>query len=152
MVMFSRAAGAAMEHITHRGPAGVMVAFARGDVLVMNDHPSSIRGNNLHPVAVLASERFADFPEVPTFREGGFDLAMHIWHGLFAPRGTAEVVVQRFEELCARAVRTEAMRVGHERIATPIVHLGARDFARVVAEDSARMKRIIDENNLRAAE
>ncbi len=152
MVMFARTAGAQMEHITYRGPAEVMVAFARGDVLVMNDHPSSIRANNLHPIAVLAAERFPDFPDTPTFREGGFDLAMHIWHGLFAPRGTPEAVVQRFEELCARAVRSEAMRVGHERIATPIVHFGARDFARIVAEDSERMKRIIEENNLRAAE
>lgn len=152
MVMFARAAGARMEHITYRGPAEVMVAFARGDVLVMNDHPSSIRANNLHPIAVLAAERFPDFPDTPTFREQGFDLAMHIWHGLFAPRGTPEAAIQRFEELCARAVRSEAMRVGHERIATPIVHLGARDFARVVAEDSERMKRIIEDNNLRAAE
>ena len=152
MVMFSRAAGVEMEHITYRGPAEVMVAFARGDVLVMNDHPSSIRANNLHPIATLAAERFPDFPDTPTFREAGFDLTMHIWHGLFAPRGTPEGMLQRLEEACARAVRTEAMRVGHERIATPIVHLGARDFARVVAEDGERMRRIIEENNLRAAE
>lgn len=152
MVMFARAAGVAMEHVTYRGPAEVMIAFARGDVLVMNDHPSSIRPNNLHPIATLATERFADFPEVPTFREQGFDLAMHIWHGLFAPRATPEPVIQRMEAACAQAVRSEAVRVGHERIATPIVHFGARDFARIVAEDSERMRRIIEENNLRQAE
>jgi hypothetical protein len=44
------------------------------------------------------------------------------------------------------------MRVGHERIATPIVHLNARDFAAVVAQDIDRMKTIIDQNNLRQAE
>jgi tripartite-type tricarboxylate transporter receptor subunit TctC len=152
MVMFARAAGVAMEHVTYRGPADVMVAFQRGDVLVMNDHPSSIRPNNLHAIATLATERFPDFPDVPTFREQGFDLAMHIWHGLFAPRATPEAMIQRLEAACAQAVRSEAMRIGHERIATPIVHYGARDFARIVAEDSERMRRIIDENNLRQAE
>ncbi len=152
MVMFARAAGVQMEHITYRGPAEVMIAFARNDVLVMNDHPSSIRANNLHPIAVLANERFADFPDTPTFREQGFDLAMHIWHGLFAPRGTPEAALQRFEAACAQSVRSEAMRVGHERIQTPIVHFGARDFARIVAEDSARMQRIVEDNNLRQAE
>ncbi len=152
MVMFARAAGVMMEHVTYRGPADVMVAFQRGDVLVMNDHPSSIRPNDLHAIATLAAERFPDFPDVPTFREQGFDLAMHIWHGLFAPRGTHEQVIQRLETACAQAVRSEAMRVGHERIATPIVHLGAQDFARVVAEDSARMRAIIEQNNLRQAE
>lgn len=152
MVMFARAAGVQMEHVTYRGPAEVMIAFARGDVLVMNDHPSSIRANNLHVIATLAPERYPDFPDVPTFRELGFDIAMHIWHGLFAPRGTPEAAIQRIEAACARAVQSEAVRQGHERIATPIVHLGARDFARVVEEDSARMRRIIEENNLRQAE
>jgi tripartite-type tricarboxylate transporter receptor subunit TctC len=152
MVMFARAAGVQMEHITYRGPADVMIAFARGDVLVMNDHPSSIRANNLHPIATLATERFPDFPDTPTFREQGFDLAMHIWHGLFAPRGTPEAAIQRFEAACARAVTTEAMRAGHERIQTPVMHLGARDFAAVVAQDIDRMKTIIDQNNLRQAE
>jgi tripartite-type tricarboxylate transporter receptor subunit TctC len=152
MVMFARAAGVQMEHITYRGPAEVMIAFARGDVVIMNDHPSSIRANNLHPIATLATERFPDFPDTPTFREGGFDLSMHIWHGLFAPRATPEAVIQRYEAACAQAVRSEAMRVGHERIATPIVHLNARDFAVVVAQDIDRMKTIIDQNNLRQAE
>jgi tripartite-type tricarboxylate transporter receptor subunit TctC len=152
MVMFARAAGVQMEHITYRGPAEVMVAFARNDVLVMNDHPSSIRANNLHPIATLAAERFPDFPDVPTFREQGFDLAMHIWHGLFAPRGTPEAVIQRYEQACAQAVRSEAMRVGHERIQTPIVHFGARDFAAIVTADAQRMREIIEQNNLRAAE
>jgi tripartite-type tricarboxylate transporter receptor subunit TctC len=152
MVMFARAVGAQMEHITYRGPAEVMVAFARNDVLVMNDHPSSIRANNLHPIATLAAERFPDFPDTPTFREQGFDLTMHIWHGLFAPRGTPEAVIQRYEQACAQAVRSEAMRVGHERIQTPIVHYGARDFAAIVTADSQRMRDIIEQNNLRAAE
>ena len=152
MVMFARAAGVAMEHITYRGPGDVMVAFARGDVLVMNDHPSSIRANDLHPIATLANERFPDFPDTPTFREQGFDIAMHIWHGLFAPRATPEAVIQRIETACAQSVRSEGMRVGHERIATPITHQSAREFAASVAADTERMRGIIEQNNLRQAE
>ena len=152
MVMLARAAGIEMKHITYRGPADVMVAFTRGDVVLMNDHPSSIRANDLHPIATLDTVRFPDQPDVPTFREEGYDLAMHIWHGLFAPRGTTEAQLQRFENACAQSVRSEVMRVGHERIQTPIVHQGAAEFARTVAADSARMRLIIDENHLRLAE
>ncbi len=152
MVMLARAAGTEMKHITYRGPADVMVAFARGDVLVMNDHPSSIRANNLHAIATLDTQRFPDFPDTPTFREQGFDLSMHIWHGLFAPRATPEAAIQRIENACAQSVRSETMRIGHERIQTPIVHQGAAEFARTVAADSDRMRRIIEDNNLRQAE
>lgn len=152
MVMFARAAGTPMTHVTYRGPADVMIAFRQGEVVLMNDHPSSVRANNLHAIAVLADERFEALPETPTMAEQGFPLAMHIWHGLFAPAATPEPVIRRFEAACAQAVRSEAMRVGHERIQTPIVHLNARDFGEVVTRDSERMRRIIEENNLRQAE
>src|SRR3712207_9554572 len=45
MVMWARAAGVSLSHITYRGPADVMAAFQQGSVLMMNDHPSSVRAN-----------------------------------------------------------------------------------------------------------
>ncbi len=152
MVMLARAAGVGMKHITYRGPADIVVAFTRGDLVLTNDHPSLIRAHDLHPIATLDAQRYPGLPETPTFREEGFDLAMHIWHGLFAPRATPEAVIQRLDAACAEAVRSDAMRVGHERIQTPITHQGPREFAATVATDTERMRHIIDENNLRAAE
>jgi tripartite-type tricarboxylate transporter receptor subunit TctC len=152
MVTFAKAIGTGLNHISYRGPADVMVAFTQGQVQIFNDHPSSIRANDLHPIAVLNPERTREFPEVPTMREAGFDVNFAIWHGLFAPAATPPEIIARYEAACAAAVTTEAMRVGHERITTPIVFQNARDFAATVAADSAFMRRIIEEGNLRQAE
>ena len=152
MVMWAKAAGVDLSHITYRGPADVMVAFQQGSVLIMNDHPSSVRANGLHPIAVLAAERLADFPDTPTMREAGFPIEMAIWHGLFAPKGTPAAVIARFEQACERAAKAPAVIGGHERIQTPVVYRGARDFGQEVARDVEIMKRIIDENGLRQAE
>ena len=152
MVTFARAAGVAMDHVVYRGPGDVMVAFQQGQVQVFNDHPSSLRANGLHAIAVLNPERVADFPEVPTMREQGFDVNFAIWHGLFAPAGTPPATIARIEAACARAVTSDAMRLGHERITTPIVFQGAREFAATVAADSERMRTIIEEGGLRQAE
>ena len=152
MVMWARAAGVALSHITYRGPADVMVAFQQGSVLLMNDHPSSVRANGLHPIAVLSAERLPDFPDTPTMREAGFPIEMSIWHGLFAPAAAPAPVIARFESACERAAQAPAVRQGHERIQTPVVYLGARDFGRAVARDVETMRRIIEENGLRQAE
>ncbi len=152
MVIWTRAAGVGLSHITYRGPADVMVAFQQGSVLIMNDHPSSVRANGLHPIAVLAAERLPDFPDTPTMREAGFPIEMAIWHGLFAPAATPAPVIARFEAACERAARAPAVIQGHERIQTPVVYLNARDFGAAVARDVETMKRIIDENNVRQAE
>ncbi len=152
MAMWARAAGVGLSHITYRGPADVMVAFQQGSVLIMNDHPSSVRANGLHAIAALSAERLPDFPDTPTMREAGFPIEMSIWHGLFAPAATPAPTIARFEAACERAAQAPAVRQGHERIQTPVVHLGARDFGRAVARDVETMRRIIEENGLRQAE
>lgn len=152
MVTFARMAGLTLNHVAYRGPADVMIAFRQGEVQLFNDHPSSLKANGLHAIAVLSPDRIPDFPEVPTMREQGFDVNFAIWHGLFAPAGTPAAVVARYEAACGRAVTSQAMQEGHERIQTPIVFQGAREFAATVAADAERMRSIIEEGGLRAAE
>lgn len=152
MVIWARAAGVDLSHITYRGPADVMVAFQQGSVAIMNDHPSSIRTNGLHAVASLSAERLPDFPDTPTMREAGYPTELAIWHGLFAPAGTPAPVIARFEAACEKASKAPAVLQGHERIQTPVVFLGARDFGAAVAKDVEAMRQVIEENHLRQAE
>lgn len=152
MVIFARAAGIQLSHVSYRGPGDVMVAFQQGQVQLFNDHPSSLRANGLHAIGITAAKRSPDFPEVPTLLEQGYDVQAAIWHGLFAPAGTPAGTIARVEAACAAAVKTGAMREGHERIQTPIVYQGAREFAATVAKDTERMRAIIEEGGLRQAE
>jgi len=152
MVTFAKIAGIRLVHVPYRGPGDVMVAFQTGDVQIMNDHPSSVKMNNLHAIAVLARQRLADFPDAPTMQEAGYDVNFSIWHGLFAPKDTPAAVIARFEQACETASRAPAMIEGHARIQTPIVYRNARDFAAIVAADAQRMASIIEEGGLRAAE
>jgi tripartite-type tricarboxylate transporter receptor subunit TctC len=152
MVTFARIAGITVVHVPYKGPGDVMVAFQTGDVQLMNDHPSSIRMNGLHPIATLAPQRLADFPDTPTMREAGYDVNFSIWHGLFAPAGTPPAIIARFEAACETAAQAPAMVTGHARIQSPIVFRNARDFAAIVTADAQRMASIIEEGGLRAAE
>jgi len=129
-----------------------MVAFEQGLVNLMNDHPSSVRANNLNAIAVFTRERMPDFPDVPTMRELGYELYFSIWHGLFAPAGTPDAVLDRLEAACAQAVKSSAMIAGHARIQTPIVYRGRREYTAFVAKEAERMRTLIEEGGLRQAE
>jgi len=152
MVQLARAAGIELTHITYRGPGDVMVAFQQGSVALMNDHPSSVKANGLHAIAVLSAERLADFPEAPTLRELGHDIVLSIWHGLFAPAATPPALLARYDAACAEAVRSPAVQAGHARIQTPLVYRNQRDFGEFVAAEAARFRTIIEANNLRQTE
>jgi tripartite-type tricarboxylate transporter receptor subunit TctC len=152
MVAWTRAAGVPMTHVPYRGPADVILAFQQGTLAVFADQPAMVRPQDLHVLAVFAPERLAEFPDAPTVKETGQDLSFSIWQGLFAPAATPEPILARYEAACARAMRTEAVRVGLDRIQTPLVHRNRADFAAIVARDAARMKAMIEEGGLRAAE
>jgi tripartite-type tricarboxylate transporter receptor subunit TctC len=44
--------------------------------------------------AVNTDERLPDLPNVPTFKEEGFEAVMVVWFGLFAPVGTPDQIIQ----------------------------------------------------------
>jgi tripartite-type tricarboxylate transporter receptor subunit TctC len=152
MASLNRATGIPMNHITYRGPGDVMVAFQQGLVALMNDHPSSVRANELHAIAVFTPARMPEFPDAPTMKELGYELYFSIWHGLFAPAGTPAPVLDRLEAACAKAVRSPAVITGHERIQTPVVYRDRADFTRFVTAEAERMRVLIEEGGLKQAE
>jgi tripartite-type tricarboxylate transporter receptor subunit TctC len=153
MFSFGRMAGIPLTHITYRGPGEVVVALQQGGVQLYADIPNLVlRESGMRAIAVLAPERTPAFPDLPTMREAGYDLDFSIWLGLFAPLGTPSAVVARYEAACERATKAPAVVAGHERLQMPVIFRGARDFAAIVAADSERFRRIIEEGNLRQAE
>jgi len=43
-------------------------------------------------------QRFADFPDVPTFKELGLDIVLATDRGVAVPPGTPDAVIQKLEE------------------------------------------------------
>lgn len=77
-------------------------AILAGDATVAMDLTSTAILFGLRPIAVFADERIEGF-DVPTVKELGLDLPMKIWHGVFAPKGTPDEVVERLSQACAVA-------------------------------------------------
>ena len=61
-----------------------------------------LKAGKLRALAVTSGERMAAYPQVPTLREQGIDLAVNFWSGLLAPAGTPAPVIKRLESEMAR--------------------------------------------------
>jgi tripartite-type tricarboxylate transporter receptor subunit TctC len=99
VVRMGQLVGRELNHIPFRGAGPAMQAVIAGQVPMMSDSlPSSvnhIRQGSVIAVAMASAARHPAFPDVPTFREQGFDLASDSWFGLSAPAGTPAAVVDR---------------------------------------------------------
>lgn len=99
VVRMGQILGVELNHIPFRGAGPAMQAVIAGQVPMMSDSlPSSvshIRQGSVIAVAMASERRHPAFPDVPTFREQGFDLASDSWFGLSAPAGTPAAIVER---------------------------------------------------------
>lgn len=99
VVRMSQLVGKELNHIPFRGAGPAMQAVIAGQVAMMSDSlPSAvshIRQGSVVAVGMASATRHPSFPDVPTFREQGFDLASDSWFGLSFPAGTPPGIVER---------------------------------------------------------
>ncbi len=95
-------------------------------------------------LAVTAERRMARWPDLPTFRELGYDIVASAWFGLSGPAGPPEAIADRLStELLAVlaeppiAQRLDELGLGHA------IKLSRAQFTAFVAEEVARWAPIV---------
>jgi tripartite-type tricarboxylate transporter receptor subunit TctC len=112
---FASKAAIAVQHIPHKGSSQAMMDLIAGNVMIGSMTWSSavgqIRAGTVIPIAVSSSARLAEFPDVPTLREEGFDdLVALTWYALSGPAGLPNNVVQKLNHAVNDAWATPALR------------------------------------------
>lgn len=116
-VLFAQTAGITMTHVPYRGTAPAMQAIGTGEIAALStvaaDLQSLVQAKRARLLAVAGEQRSPQFPDVPTFREQGYDLVATPWYALFAPAGTPRAVIDRLAKAAIDTVHDPAM---HQRL------------------------------------
>jgi tripartite-type tricarboxylate transporter receptor subunit TctC len=150
MEMFSHAAGVSLKHVPYSGAGPALTAILGGHVDTLASGPAvvipQIKAGKLRPLAGWGAKRVAALPDLPTFKELGYDAEFYIWAGLFAPRGTPEPVMKRIRETVKQAVSTPEFKAAMDKLETPIAYLDAPEFQKFWDKDAkmlaAAIKRV----------
>ncbi len=138
-VMFGKAAGLEMTHIPYKGTAPALQALAGGEVkaamFVLADALTLVRGGRARVLAVAGARRSDLVPEVPTFKELGYNLEASAWYALFAPAKTPKDVVERYARAAIEAVRAPDMKQRLEQMGLEPTGLGPAELARILKAD-----------------
>jgi tripartite-type tricarboxylate transporter receptor subunit TctC len=114
VVRMGQLIGKELNHIPFRGAGPAMQAVIAGQVPMMSDSlPSAanhIRQGSVVAVAMASAQRHPSFPDVPTFREQGFDLASDSWFGLSAPAGLPAPIAERINRETRAFISTPEVR------------------------------------------
>ena len=106
-----------MQHVVYRGGAPALTDVLAGTIpmtsATVTQALPQYQSGLLKALGVSASQRHRALPNVPTFREQGFNLEVTEWYGLFAPKGTPRPII---DKLNAEMRRILALDLG-ERVA-----------------------------------
>jgi tripartite-type tricarboxylate transporter receptor subunit TctC len=141
--MLESAAGVKLYHIPYSGGGPAVTALLGGQVDMTVGGPSAlisqIKGGRIRPLASWGTKRLASLPDVPTFKELGYDVEYFIWSGVFVPAGTPAAVVGTLRDTVRRGVQDAEFLQTMEKIQTPLAYLDAPDFAKFWDADARRM-------------
>lgn len=98
-------------HVPYKGAALAMNAMLSGEVdMVTSTVPATIplvNAGRIRALAVMATERTAALPKVPTTAETGMpELVVITWYGLFAPAGIKADIVARLHDEFVRLMKS----------------------------------------------
>jgi tripartite-type tricarboxylate transporter receptor subunit TctC len=142
VVRMGQLIGKELNHIPFRGAGPAMQAVIAGQVPMMSDSlPSAsahIRQGSVVAVAMASAQRHSAFPDIPTFREQGYDLASDSWFGLSAPAGLPAPIVDRLNRETRAFLSTEAVRARFAELGGTPGDMTAADYAEFVKQEVAK--------------
>jgi tripartite-type tricarboxylate transporter receptor subunit TctC len=104
----------------------------------------------LKAVALTAMKRHPQAPDVPTADESGLPgFEVSVWYGFAAPAATPKPVVQKLNAEIAKALRDAKVSERLEQLGLAIVADSPEEFARFVALESDKMRKLVQASGAR---
>jgi tripartite-type tricarboxylate transporter receptor subunit TctC len=144
MEIFANAAGIKLFHVPYQGGGPALTALLGGQVHALASGPApavgQIKAGKMRALASWSTERLPLMPEVPTFKELGYDAEFYIWSGVFAPAAIPTPVLDRLRAAVREAANSPEFKGAMEKVQTPVSYLDAPAFRTYWERDAARLK------------
>ena len=111
-MLIMRDVGTKLTTVPYKGTGPAMTDLMGGQVDIMCDQTTNttnqIKAGKIKAYAVTTPQRLQVLPDLPTTQEAGLPgVQVTIWHGLYAPKGTPDAVVQRLTASLQKALQDQ---------------------------------------------
>lgn len=150
--LFMRAAGIHMVHIPYNSDTLAITAALGGHTQVVEStvQPTlpHLTSGALRALAVSDVTRYPHLPDVPTFKELGYNVEMIIWFGMMAPKGTPKEVIAKLYAAQKKGFDDQKIQPITEKIGMIPFLTSPEEMDKIVKENHELYSRIAKEANL----
>jgi tripartite-type tricarboxylate transporter receptor subunit TctC len=132
-LLFGKAAGIKVTTIPGAGGADAITKLVGGHVDFGGGHPSEVlphmKAGRLRALAVALEQRDPSVPEVPTFKESGYDVVTAgSVKGVAAPKGTPKEVIAYLEKKFKEVAADPEFKKIMTDLGQPVMYQGADEY------------------------
>ena len=146
-LMFERAAGVKLTHVPFKGAAEVHNAVASKQIMVaaMNIGEAlqyQKGGTPLRHLGQMSEKRSSLAPNVPTFKEQGFNVIMASLRGVAAPKGLPPAIRDQLVAAVQKAAADPEFQAKAAGYFAPLRYLAPAAYAEELKQDEAEFKKL----------
>lgn len=149
MLGFDRAAGTRLVHVPFAGQAPTITALLGRHITVasmnIGESLELVKQGQVRPLAQAAAERSTLAPDIPTFREQGFDLVGGVVRGIALPAATPAPIRARLEQALLATMDDPAWQAEAARLYQPLRRMDGAAFTRLVHQEAEALRRLWQE-------
>ena len=151
--LFKDLAGVFVTHIPYRGAGPALNDVVGGQVPIIFDNlPSAlphIKSGRLVAIAVAAPDRLAVLPDVPTFKEVGFEPVNRMaFYGILGPKGLPKEVVDKVHKATKDALADPAVKKRIEDTGSLVVGNTPEQFTAQIKAEFEVYKDVVTKRKL----
>jgi tripartite-type tricarboxylate transporter receptor subunit TctC len=102
----------------------------------------------MRTLGIASAERSALVPDVPTFREQGYDVISERYRVIAGPPGLPEEIVSYWGDVCDQVTHDEAFLADMNEIGAPVEFKGPEETTKAIGDMTAAMQRLAERYNL----
>lgn len=144
--LFSELAKIKTTWVPYPGGGPALTAIAGGHVDAAATNPGNVKpmiaAGKVRVIAISSEKRIADFPDVPTYKERGWDLVRYQWRGIMAKAGTPKPVVERLAAAIQKAQQTEEWKAYLKKVTQFDGYQGPDAFQAQLTQDMREIEAV----------
>jgi tripartite-type tricarboxylate transporter receptor subunit TctC len=132
--------------VPYQGGGPALTAIAGGHLDAAATNPGNVKpfiaAGKVRVLAVSSERRIEDFPDVPTYKERGWDLVRYQWRGIMVKAGTPKPVVDRLVAAIENAQQTTEWKTYLRQVTQLDGFQGPDAFRAQLAQDMQEMEAV----------
>ncbi|MGE3925958.1 MAG: Bug family tripartite tricarboxylate transporter substrate binding protein [Lautropia sp.] len=107
------------------------------------------KSGQLRIIGIAAPKRSTVAPDLPTFKEQGFDIEIISSYGVYFPAGTPGPVVDQMSSALVKIIREPAVQARLRQLGVDPTGLSATEFQQAIVDDRRRWARMVRDTDFK---